>query len=238
LQFRCRSHGRAEAPRIDFSWKNFTGRDYDTLVMSVLNGGRRLWPVISCDPYASTGNCSSASVRLESGETYVIVATLTQRTGNVTRDKTEHCSIRTGRCHTGRLVASAFFFFRDLAQVSTASIRHELLNDTAVRVIWRNVRSRVDARLLHLESDLVLSPADVDRHHSALFVGLAEATVYQLQLNIIAQDAASSLIQTTDYFVVTGRPARRSRVATARCDYLKISARRASSESLVRRTTR
>ncbi|CAF4575523.1 unnamed protein product [Rotaria socialis] len=169
LNFSCKPNENYQ--RIDFSWKNLTTTGYTNLTISLLTDEKKQIAIISCDPYIAKDVCSTKPYSLESGTQYYIIAKLEKILPNYNANKTGACSIKT-----------------NLSQIPIASIRHQFLNEEAVRLSWLNHSFHVQ------END----------GNKALFINLTEASIYQLEFNI-SKIHWSSLIQMTDYYIQTGK---------------------------------
>ena len=170
---------------IDFYWTRLVGQGYDPLNISLSREEKSPWLMITCDPYAFQGLCSTRSRRLEPGRDYSITATLSKHSMNNNRPRIERCSIRTS-----------------LAEISTDSFKHEFLNETTLRLTWHNDRFHIRARLRNVETNTTEYSID-DNARSALFVGFTDASLYRVELNV-SQMHWPSLIQTSNYQIQTG----------------------------------
>jgi heme-binding NEAT domain protein len=82
------------------------------------------------------------------------------------------------------------------------SIQHEFVNSITVRLNWSKHPFSVQVRLKNLETNFSSSPTE-NNQTSALFIHLAEASIYQVEFNI-SKENYSSIIQMADYFIKTG----------------------------------
>jgi hypothetical protein len=80
-------------------------------------------------------------------------------------------------------------------------IRHEVVNETTARLNWGKHPFSVQVRLKNLETNLFEIPTEYNET-SALFINLAEASIYQVEF-IISKENYPSIIQTTYYFIKT-----------------------------------
>jgi hypothetical protein len=81
------------------------------------------------------------------------------------------------------------------------SIRHEFVNETTVRLNWPKHTFSVQVRLKNLETNFSSSPTEYNET-SALFINLAEASIYQVEFNI-SKENYPSIIQMADPFIKT-----------------------------------
>ncbi len=81
------------------------------------------------------------------------------------------------------------------------SIQHKIVNETTVQLNWSNHPFSVQVRLKNLETNLFSSPTE-NNETSALFINLAEASIYQVEFNI-SKPNYSPITQTTNYFIKT-----------------------------------
>jgi hypothetical protein len=89
----------------------------------------------------------------------------------------------------------------DLSPIPVNSIRHEVVNETTVRLNWLKHPFSIQVRLKNLETNFSKSPTK-NNQISALFIHLTEASIYQVEFNI-SKPNYSSIIQMTNYFIKT-----------------------------------
>jgi hypothetical protein len=83
------------------------------------------------------------------------------------------------------------------------STQHEFVNSTNVRLNWSKHPFSVQARLINLETNFSSSPTEYNET-SALFINLAEASIYQVEFHI-SKENYPSIIQMADYFIKTSQ---------------------------------
>ena len=213
FHFLCRLNDKQD--EIDFYWTSLVGQGYDPLNISLSTEEKSPWLIMTCDPYAFQGLCSTRSRRLEAGRDYSITATLSKHSVNDNRPRTERCSIRTS-----------------LAGISLDSLEHEFLNETMLRLTWRNDRFHIRARLKNVETNATENSIDHNAR-SALFVGLTEASLYRVELNV-SQVNWPSLIQTSNYYIQTGERSSLGWTQKKPTDTLFSDLRRPSIERILR----
>jgi hypothetical protein len=89
----------------------------------------------------------------------------------------------------------------DLSPIPVNSIRHEVVNETTVRLNWSKHPFSVQVRLKNLETNFSESPIEYNQT-SALFIRLTEASIYEVEFHI-SKENYSSIIQMADYFIKT-----------------------------------
>ncbi len=88
------------------------------------------------------------------------------------------------------------------------SIRYKFVDKTTVRLNWLKHPFSVQVRLKNLETNLFKSSTEYNET-SALFINLAEASIYQVEFNISKENyssiiqMANSFIQTSEHFPIS-----------------------------------
>ncbi len=82
------------------------------------------------------------------------------------------------------------------------SIRHEVVNETNVRLNWSNHPFSVQVRLKNLETNFSEIPTE-NNQTSALFLNLTEASIYEVEFNI-SKENYPSIIQIANHSIKTG----------------------------------
>ncbi|CAF1241953.1 unnamed protein product [Adineta ricciae] len=182
LDFRCELQKNNQ--QVEFYWANLTGSGYSNLTISILTEENKHLSIILCDPYASANLCSTKSPQLEPGREYYIHAKLRKSLPNYNGQKIETCSIKT-----------------NLTQIPIHSLQHEIFNETNVRLSWSEHPFHVRVRLRNLETNSLLNPVE-NIHKMAIFLNLAEASVYQVEFNI-SKTHWTPLFQRTNYHIKT-----------------------------------
>ena len=95
LNFSCQLNRTSQ--QIDFSWANLLGVDYKNLSIVIKTNDNQTIGNLVCDPYVSSGICSTRSYRFEPGKEYEINAKLTKIFANFHGQRTETCSIKTSQ---------------------------------------------------------------------------------------------------------------------------------------------